>query len=382
MEIHRDDNVQVSQTIDGSSASIKKPSPPEPLGSIRSPLVQRDHNVIQKSSLTSTVEKSGGSSKCKFDTTPKHKLESGKEICKGNLSVKSPSENSSVHSPSPHHRSNRMVDEDKRKKFPRSATSTCSALDGEQTDLQRFMQEQRQNKKRTTAKEIINNSGKNDHESFDVHRLPSQDNNSPNDADSKSFFIHYNDDVPAVTEPSSLSLPVLQLGNFQESLWLDYGDDRLNTVGKSHSLSFVLQAQSQQSNNGKATSADNDDYHILEIEKVPTKKGFTLTMGKCDVNEDEGVQTKSLTDPFFIKEGERQEMTLTWKPTCAGGVRETIYLKMQRGRIRIIAHGKAREAPKTKKRESKVSSSSHCMLYFAKHFLLTLFFIRRVKWIT
>jgi hypothetical protein len=169
---------------------------------------------------------------------------------------------------------------------------------------------------------------------------------------SNTFFVHQDQEDSFDSYQESSDVPILHLGNFQESLWLNFGEEKYNTVGKSHSLSFALQAPSQNSNNGKRLNRYDDDFHTLKVEKVPVKKGFTLTRENCD---DDTNVTKSLADPFYIKEGEKEIMTLTWKPTCAGGVRETIYIKMQRGRIRIIAHGKAKIAPKRRKKTVRVS---------------------------
>lgn len=160
---------------------------------------------------------------------------------------------------------------------------------------------------------------------------------------------------PQLQQPIRTALPVLHIGNFQESLFLDYGNDTHNIEGKSRSLSFVLQAPPSKS---KSSSTYDDNYHILHIEKVPEKKGFTLTRsGESDCEgttaaTDKATLTpnnKSLKDPFYIKAGEQQVMTLTWAPTSPGRMRETIYLKMQRGRIRIIAHGAAKKRPIRKK---------------------------------
>ncbi len=152
--------------------------------------------------------------------------------------------------------------------------------------------------------------------------------------ENKAFFVHVDEDDQSDAEQQT-SLPILDLGNFQESVWLDFGSEKYNVVGKARSRSFVL----------RASSTNKEDYHTLEVEKVPSKKGFTMT--RCNNSDaDIGNQaSKSLTGPFYIKKGDEETLTLTWTPTIPGGVRETIYLKMQRGRIRIIAKGAAKAVP-------------------------------------
>lgn len=221
--------------------------------------------------------------------------------------------------------------------------------------------------------------------------------------DNKSFFVPIMEDEDAYVsqqeQNNSSPLPVLHIGNFQESVWLNYGDERRNVVGLSHSLSFVLQApcvNNGHDNSKSSTNTDNadagctntmltsshyNDYHVLEVEKVPTRKGFTLTTtcGDCGDNQqgkerDAAPPSPALVlptthhtvkSPFYIKAGDKMILTLTWKPIDVGGMRETIYLKMQRGRIRIIAHGKADSKRPTSKQTTRVSIIiSHLLVYY------------------
>merc|ERR1711957_345686 len=52
--------------------------------------------------------------------------------------------------------------------------------------------------------------------------------------------------------------------------------------------------------------------------------------------------------------GEPQIVSLCWTPINDGGVREVVHLKLQKGRVRIIAYGKA----STKKKSKSMKSSS------------------------
>uniref|UniRef100_A0A7S4IHQ8 Calponin-homology (CH) domain-containing protein n=1 Tax=Odontella aurita TaxID=265563 RepID=A0A7S4IHQ8_9STRA len=159
--------------------------------------------------------------------------------------------------------------------------------------------------------------------------------------------------------------PIVSLGHFSESLWLDFGDN--NAVGKSRTLSFLLQAPQ---------SDEPEDYYSVEIEKVPFKKGFNLEVDRRETdldveatalpNGDGGVETcsksnigiaayeetdqgpviekvpKTQATVLRVRSGGSMRMNLIWTPAIAGGVREVVHLKLPRGRIRITAHGKAR----------------------------------------
>jgi len=146
------------------------------------------------------------------------------------------------------------------------------------------------------------------------------------------------------------SLPILYLGSFQQSLLLDFGDDRSNIVGSSRSLQFQLRAPKSLHESSSASSSSSvyvdDDCCIVKVEKVPVKKGITLKI--FDPCEDEKEEESADPATFSIDNGKSRKLTLIWKPVEAGGIRETIYLKLQRGRIVIIAEGKAREAKKSK----------------------------------
>ena len=179
------------------------------------------------------------------------------------------------------------------------------------------------------------------------------------------------------------SLPVLCLGKFQESLWLDFGDESRNVVGKTRSLSFLLEAPGKPSGAGASESG----YWSVEFERIPFKKGFNLIVEDDDraqdalsagsASGDQSDATKSFdgnsshglvhanvvddstaierTSPtvLCIKNGDKKMLRLTWTPTEAGGVREAVHLKLPRGRIRITAHGKARARNSREKSKKK-----------------------------
>ena len=173
---------------------------------------------------------------------------------------------------------------------------------------------------------------------------PNGNNHSPNitltpKSDNKFFFVNCEndqDDQTSPQTPSTPSLPVFHIGNFHDNIYLDFGDDRNNSIGKPRSLSFIL----------KAPTSSKEDYHSLEIEKIPTKKGFHLEalLSKQEEGHDQ-------SQPFYVKKGEEKVFTLTWTPVQTGKIREAIYLKMKRGRIRIIAHGSAKAMISIKKKK-------------------------------
>ena len=151
---------------------------------------------------------------------------------------------------------------------------------------------------------------------------------SPKSSGTNSFFVKIEEDEPNINEET---VPIITLGTFAESAWLDYGDERLNSVGKSRSLPFDLHVP----------ESSKLDFFKVQVEKVPVKKGFSLGL-VCD---NDRVQTDadelSLTS-FFVKRGEMKRLFLTWTPTAPGGVCEVVYLKLHRGRVRVTARGHAK----------------------------------------
>ena len=184
------------------------------------------------------------------------------------------------------------------------------------------------------------------------------------------------------------TLPTLSLGKFQESLWLDFGDELRNIVGKTRSMSFLLEAP--QNDSEKSLSSSSSGYYSVEFERVPFKKGFNLIVeedtssspssgdatsagarsggpddsagsrlvtGSNSADDDSTTAGSDRTSPtvLCIKNGDRKRLRLTWTPTEAGGVREVVHLKLPRGRIRITAHGKARAIDNVKKSKKRAT---------------------------
>jgi hypothetical protein len=69
--------------------------------------------------------------------------------------------------------------------------------------------------------------------------------------------------VPKSTICIAADVPKASLANLGESLWLDFGDERQNEVGMTRSLAFALEAPA-------------DGACVVEVERVPFKKGFDL----------------------------------------------------------------------------------------------------------
>ena len=192
--------------------------------------------------------------------------------------------------------------------------------------------------------------------------------------------------VPSTTPaPTVKKLPTLSLGKFQESLWLDFGDEHRNVVGKTWSMSFLLEApQSSETSSG---------YCSVEFERVPFKKGFNLIVeddaspsssggaisdgnvgvdgagsrvvfgnNSADDNSTSAGSDRSSPTVLCVKNGDCKRLRLTWTPTDAGGMREAVHLKLPRGRIRITAHGKAR-AMETNVKKGKKRASAKTVSY-------------------
>lgn len=198
----------------------------------------------------------------------------------------------------------------------------------------------------------------------------------------------------SLEKPSAVTatktLPTLSLGKFQESLWLDFGDEHRNIVGKTRSMSFLLEAP--QNDSEKSLSSSSSGYYSVEFERVPFKKGFNLIVeedtssspssgdatsagarsggaddsagsrlltGSNSADDDTTTAGGDRTSPtvLCIKNGDRKRLRLTWTPTEAGGVREVVHLKLPRGRIRITAHGKARAIDIVKKSKKRATNN-------------------------
>jgi len=177
------------------------------------------------------------------------------------------------------------------------------------------------------------------------------------------------------------SVPIIPLGTYAESAWLEFGDEQMNTVGKSRSLPFDLHVPQD---------CKTSVFH-LKVEKVPVKKGFSLGLvcdtctPRCELDADADLDADLDAGPasasvlhsqsetqsqsqlqdctsFTIRRGETKRMFLTWTPTAPGGVCEVAYLKLQRGRVRVTArgHAKAAETKKIARPKSKKNSRFTC----------------------
>ena len=196
------------------------------------------------------------------------------------------------------------------------------------------------------------------------------------------------------TPSTTKALPMLSLGRFQESLWLDFGDENRNIVGKTRSMSFLLEAPQND-----AEKSSSSGYYSVEFERVPFKKGFNLiveeddtlpsssgntisagartngnddagsrlVIGNNSTDDDNAAAGSDRTSPtvLCIKNGDRKRLRLTWTPIGAGGVREVVHLKLPRGRIRITAHGKARAIDIVKKSKKRATIKTVRLIAFA-----------------
>jgi hypothetical protein len=161
-----------------------------------------------------------------------------------------------------------------------------------------------------------------------------------------SFFvpIEYGQEPVA---PEDQPVPLVHLGTFTESAWLEFGDERLNTVGEARSLPVDLHVPNESKLNC---------YH-LQVERVPVKKGFSLGL-VCDETS-ASVEKDDFNDSctcFTMHKGQTKRLFVTWIPNAPGGVCETIYLKFTKGRVRVTVRGHAR-AKKGKKAEKKTTRS-------------------------
>ena len=200
--------------------------------------------------------------------------------------------------------------------------------------------------------------------------------------------------VPLTTPaPTVKKLPILSLGKFQESLWLDFGDEHRNVVGKTRSMSFLLEAPQSSETSSSSSSGSTPGYCSVEFERIPFKKGFNLIVeddaspsssegvisdGNNGVNDagsrvvfgnnsadDNSTTTgsdRSSPTVLCVKNSDCKRLRLTWTPTDAGGMREAVHLKLPRGRIRITAHGKAR-ASNVKKGKKKAPTKTVSYVY-------------------
>ena len=158
---------------------------------------------------------------------------------------------------------------------------------------------------------------------------------------SNGFFVELKGSNPKKKTPST---PLLSLGNFQESVWLDFGSEQENVVGQSRSLPFVLGVR----------QSDPKPMYRVSVERIPTQKGFELQFETARTGDGSGTKEDEMT--LYIPKGESRRFNVTWTPVEAGGVREAIYLKLQFGRVRVVVFGHAREVTVPKRRRKGVTS--------------------------
>lgn len=142
--------------------------------------------------------------------------------------------------------------------------------------------------------------------------------------------------------------PIVPFDNMQKGLVLDFGDEKVNKVGQSRSLAFVLEFHLNAS-----------DDNILEIDRVPVKRGFELltkdpaldketTALSLFPNLSDALEAQKST--LTIKPGKKTMLWLRWTPIEAGSVRETITLRLSKGRgrlrITVLGHAESAEARK------------------------------------
>jgi hypothetical protein len=163
---------------------------------------------------------------------------------------------------------------------------------------------------------------------------------------SSGFFVELNKG-PKLKKKAP-STPLLSLGNFQESLWLDFGSEQQNIVGKPRSLPFVLGVR----------QSDPKPLYRVTVERVPTQKGFDLHF-EAGTSNCSGTEDDTDVTTLYIPKGGSHRFNVTWTPVEAGGVREVIYLKLQFGRVRVVVVGHAREVIVPKRRRKVVRTAKH-----------------------
>lgn len=142
-------------------------------------------------------------------------------------------------------------------------------------------------------------------------------------------------------------IPVLTLGNFQETLWIDFGKN--NVIGHVVSRTFRICAPFKQ-------KIDKQSSYTFYLEKFPSRKGFDLTILKLECGKVMSSTTSSKTASissngtgFEISKDGFIDFSLTWIPqeeASSGSVNgsfnvaDTIHLKLHpRGRMQIRIQG-------------------------------------------
>jgi abnormal spindle-like microcephaly-associated protein len=143
-------------------------------------------------------------------------------------------------------------------------------------------------------------------------------------------------------EDECVLVPTLSLTSFQECVWLDFGDEKKNCVGKTRLLHFVLSATQDKGLETPGNNTMNVELFHVEVERIPTKKGISLHFYEEGMCADKLSISASIST-IDIKQGDSKRCVVCWTPVEAGGIRETIHLKLPRGRLIITVHGRARD---------------------------------------
>lgn len=163
--------------------------------------------------------------------------------------------------------------------------------------------------------------------------------------------------TPEGKKEGGLLVPTLSLTSFQEVVWLDFGDEKKNTVGKTRLLYVVLSATQEKGQEKSEVNLMNGDIFHVEVERIPAKKGISLYL----YDEGMSVANLSMSEPISsidIKKGVSKRCIVSWTPVEAGGIRENIHLKLPRGRLIITVNGRARDLSPNKSGSKKKTRDS------------------------
>lgn len=133
-------------------------------------------------------------------------------------------------------------------------------------------------------------------------------------------------------------VPVAFLGHCQQRLWLDFGDDSLNEVGKTRSIPFEIRAPS---------SFTSTTSFLIELDRIPFEKGFDIFIGGnlpdyvTDVSALRTVTDSDSIASIQLLQGESKTLHVLWTPVERGSVCEVIHLNLQSTKLEIFLNGVA-----------------------------------------
>mmetsp|Transcript_14617 Transcript_14617/g.32227 ORF Transcript_14617/g.32227 Transcript_14617/m.32227 type:complete len:736 (-) Transcript_14617:5041-7248(-) len=131
--------------------------------------------------------------------------------------------------------------------------------------------------------------------------------------------------VTSGTKKEEQVVPILTLGNYQESIHIDFGE--FNVVGRSISRVFRIER----------TKYCHNDATEVEVEFIPSRKGFSL------MNNKSKQETFLKGSCIKIESGLFFEFNVNWIPVKMGGIREVLYFRpKKRGRLTVTLQGFAR----------------------------------------